>query len=129
MRSSPPRLGGVAVTSRNIAKRPLKGADGAVDKGPKNCFGILSTAPSAASRWLSHLFFGAAATPPNLGGEFARRHVSLPSQNPYIDVTLVTFYRQVCRTQIRLRDHSPTANLLFCFDFTRNADWHHACYL
>ena len=72
-RVSPPKLGGVAVRTRDFAKPPLKRTDGVVPepKHFKNAFVKRfdqGTTTSAPPRWLRNIFW-VAATPPNLGGD------------------------------------------------------------
>src|SRR5438477_6731873 len=69
--NSPPRLGGVAATSRKCREASIAEADGAVDPvQTKNSFlGTESTAPSAPNKDAARYLLDGAATPPNLGGE------------------------------------------------------------
>jgi len=61
--NSPPKLGGVAAPLRRCRRRhPLYGTAGVVPQGNHPVCGHM--------RWLRGIFFMAAASPPNLGGEF-----------------------------------------------------------
>jgi hypothetical protein len=60
-------------TSKNIAQHPLKGADGAVDPVPKIIL-VINLPPRLRLQGGYRIFiYSAAATPPNLGGEFSTR--------------------------------------------------------